>query len=287
MDVEPLGLETGEAVGDDLEAFPHGFEMIESFLQTEVTQVVGAEFIAQEAGELLVLFEEGIFPVGAEHMMTMLDLIDDGGQLPMEPLVQPDAKDLADAIGSEPPKADFAASLKNLVDGEMALENEVAAVLDLGDGVEPRQVQLGAFLFGELRAQDEGPVIELLANQSGAQPVGGCLQGGDVVHGQKGVVVFVKADAGALQFPLHEGVAVEPIGSMERKETGHADDDRPQHLIADVEVIVGKAAALVSEDAVVGILRGKLWHGDAEGPALFHALEDEVDAVGPVFLHAA
>ena len=132
MDVEALSLETGEAVGDDLEAFPHGVEMIESFLQAEVAQVVGAKFIAQEAGELLVLFEECILPIGAEHMMPMLDLVDDGGQLPMEPLVQPDAEDLADAIRSEPPEADFAASLKDLVDGEVALENEIAAVLDLG-----------------------------------------------------------------------------------------------------------------------------------------------------------
>ena len=55
MDVEALSLETGEAVGNDLEAFPHGVEMIESFLQAEVAQVVGAKFIAQEVGELLVL----------------------------------------------------------------------------------------------------------------------------------------------------------------------------------------------------------------------------------------
>ena len=33
---------------------------------------------------------------------------------------------------------------------------------------------------------------------------------------------------------------------------------------------------------MVGILRGKSWHTDAEGPTLFHALEDEVDTMGVV-----
>jgi len=38
---------------------------------------------------------------------------------------------------------------------------------------------------------------------------------------------------------------------------------------------------------VVGILGGILRDADAEGAALFHALEDEVDAVSPRLLHAA
>ena len=173
--VEALRLEAGEAVRDGLESFAHGVEMIESFLQAEVAQVVGAEFVAQEAGELLVLFEKGVLPVGAENVMAMLDLVDDGGQFAAQALVQADAEDLADPVGRQPPEADFAASLEDLVDGEVAFEDEVPAVLDLGDGVEPRQVHLAAFLFGKLRPQDEGPVVELLADDGGAQAVGGGL----------------------------------------------------------------------------------------------------------------
>ncbi|MBV6433897.1 MAG: hypothetical protein IANPNBLG_04131 [Bryobacteraceae bacterium] len=74
---------------------------------------------------------------------------------------------------------------------------------------------------------------------------------------------------------------------MEGKETGHAQDDRPQNLVADIEVVVGEATALVRQDAVVGILGGILRNADAEGAALFHAFEGEVDAVGATFLHAA
>ena len=39
---------------------------------------------------------------------------------------------------------------------------------------------------------------------------------------------LTESDAGALEFPLYEGMAVEPVGGMKGKETGHADDDRPQ-----------------------------------------------------------
>ena len=56
MDIEALGLETGKTVGDGLETLPHCIEMIEPFLQAEVAQIVGAELVAQEAGELLILF---------------------------------------------------------------------------------------------------------------------------------------------------------------------------------------------------------------------------------------
>ena len=108
-------------------------------------------------------------------MMSMLDLLDDGRQFAAQSFVEPDAEDLADAMGRQPPEPDFTASLEDLVDGEVAFEDEVAAVLDLRDGVEPRQVHLAAFLFGELRPQQERPVIELLADDLGAQPVGGRL----------------------------------------------------------------------------------------------------------------
>ena len=49
MDVEALGLETGKAIRDGLEPLTDGIEMIESLLQPEVPEIVGAEFVAQVA----------------------------------------------------------------------------------------------------------------------------------------------------------------------------------------------------------------------------------------------
>src|ERR1700682_949106 len=138
MDFETLGLAVGEAISNDLESFAHGIEMSEPFLQTEVAQIVGTQFVAQIARELFILFEKGAFPIGAEDMMTVLDLLDDCRQFAAQSFVEPDAEDLPDAMVRQPPEPEFTASLEDLVDREVTLENEVAAVLDLRDGVEPR-----------------------------------------------------------------------------------------------------------------------------------------------------
>jgi hypothetical protein len=50
--------------------------MVEPFFGAEVGQVIGTEFIAQEAGELLILFQTGVFPVRSENVMTMFDLVE-------------------------------------------------------------------------------------------------------------------------------------------------------------------------------------------------------------------
>jgi hypothetical protein len=42
------------------------------------------------------------------------------------------------------------------MDGKVALEDEVAAIFDLRDGVEARQFDLLALLDGELRPEDQG-----------------------------------------------------------------------------------------------------------------------------------
>jgi hypothetical protein len=103
MDIEALRLEASKAVGNGLESSAHRVQMIEAFVQTKVAQIIGTKFIAQEARELFVLFEKSILPVGAVDVMAMLDLIDDRGQLSVQPFVQPDAEDLTDAVGGQPP----------------------------------------------------------------------------------------------------------------------------------------------------------------------------------------
>ena len=76
MNVEGLGLKAGEAVGDDLEPFTDSVEMFEPLLQAEVAQFVGDELIAQEAGELLILFLEYMFPLRTENELSVFDLTD-------------------------------------------------------------------------------------------------------------------------------------------------------------------------------------------------------------------
>jgi 3-polyprenyl-4-hydroxybenzoate decarboxylase len=95
-------------------------------------------------------------------MMTMLHLIDDSTKLAAQLLSQPHAKEFRDPVGSQSPKADLAAALENLMDWEVAFEDEVAAVLDLPDGVEARQVDLFALPLGKLWSQDQRPIVQLL-----------------------------------------------------------------------------------------------------------------------------
>src|SRR2546422_9333903 len=100
-------------------------------------------------------------------MMAMLDLIDDGGELAAHPAMQTGAEDRGNLVGGEPPQAEFAAALEQLVDGQVALEDEVAAVLDLRDGIEARQGDLLSLLGGGLRPQQERPVGEPVARECG------------------------------------------------------------------------------------------------------------------------
>src|SRR5947209_18818549 len=51
VNVEPLRLEGGEVAGDGLELFADRLEMVQAFLETEVVEIVGAQFVAQEGGE--------------------------------------------------------------------------------------------------------------------------------------------------------------------------------------------------------------------------------------------
>ena len=53
-------------------------------------------------------------------------------------------------------------------------------------------------------------------------------------------------------------MAVEEVRGVEREERCHPDDDGPQYPIADIKVVVGKAARLVRQNAMVPILSGIL-----------------------------
>src|SRR5207244_1722977 len=100
-----------------------------------------------------VLLQKRVLPVSAEDMMTVLDLIDDGAQFAAQLLSEPHAEEFRDPVGSQSPKADLAAALEDFMDWEVALEDEVAAVLDLPDGVEARKVDLFALPVGNLWPQ--------------------------------------------------------------------------------------------------------------------------------------
>jgi len=86
---------------------------------------------------------------------------------------------------------------------------------------------------------------------------------------------------------LNEAMAVEVVCGLEGEERADAHHDGAERLIANVEVVVREAAALVSDDAVIGILGGIFRRRDAEGRSQFHAFENKIHAVGIFSHHAA
>src|SRR5262252_9056741 len=116
-------------------------------------------------------------------MMTMLNLVDDSAKFAAQLLSQPHAKEFRDPVGRQSPKADLAAALENLMDWKVALEDEVAAILDLPDGVEAREVDQFALPLGKLRSQDQCPIVQLLLNDLWAKPIGSSLQCCDILNG--------------------------------------------------------------------------------------------------------
>src|ERR1700758_4582387 len=83
----------------------------------------------------------------------------------------------------------------------------------------------------------------------------------NVVNREKRVVVLAEADVGTIELLFNEAVAVEVVCCLERKERAHAHNDRAQHFIADVEIVVGEAAALMSDNPVIGVVGGIFRHG--------------------------
>src|SRR5213592_2021956 len=77
---------------------------------------------------------------------------------------------------------------------DVSFEDEVAAVLDLIEGVVTAQIDLRAFLFRELWPNEQGPVIELSANDSRTQFVGCRLQGLRVGAPDDGIVMSAESD---------------------------------------------------------------------------------------------
>ena len=71
-------------------------------------------------------------------------------------------------MGGQAPQPQLTAALEEAMDGEVAFEDEIAAVLDLADGVEAAQVQGGPLPPGELRTQHQGPVFQALPDHFGA-----------------------------------------------------------------------------------------------------------------------
>src|ERR1700756_3687049 len=135
MDIEPLRLEAAKRPVMVWKRSRTASRWSNPFLRRKSVRLFGDQLVAQEGEELFVLLQEGILEVGAKDMVAVVDAIDDGGELAVHSPVHPSAEDLSDFVRRQPPQAELAAAFEQLVDGEVALEDEVATILDLGDRI--------------------------------------------------------------------------------------------------------------------------------------------------------
>lgn len=287
MYVEGLSLESREAVSDLTENLTHRGEVIESFLQMKVGEVVAAHFASEESKKLLVLFDKGVLEVGSQDVMTVLDSLQGRMQLALELFSDALTEELRDFVSAQQQKPQLTGALEEVSDREMALKDEVAAVFDLANRVEARKVHCLSLPLREFGSQHKGPVVEPLADELWAKPIGSRLKSLGIGNRKKSIVVFAKLDCAPFQFYLDEVMAVEPIGGVKGQEGSHSQHQGSQSGVADIKVVVGEAAAAFAQDLVIRISGGELGLSRAQGGSLLHALEDKVNPIALGSFHAA
>lgn len=286
MHVEGLSLESTEAVSNLTEDLTHRGEVIERFLQMKVREVVAAHFASEESEKLLVLLDKGVLEVGSQDVMTVLNSFQGRVHFALKLLADALTEELRDFISRQKQKPQLAGALKEVSDREVALEDEVTAVLNLADGVEAMKVHRLSLPLREFGSQKKSPVVEPLADELRAKPIGSGLQSLGVGNGKKSIVVFTELDSATFQLYFDEVMTVEPIGGVKGQEGSHSDDQGSQSWVADIKVVVGEAAAAFAQDLVIWISGGELGLARAQGGSLLHALEDEVDTIAPGSFHA-
>ena len=135
MHIEMFSLRLREAVQHRGEPLPDFFEVAELLADTEVAQVVAHDLQAQEGAALLVRLEKGMLPIGAIDMHAAIEPLEHALQLAFDSPANGLREDLSDVVGSEQIEGKLARPLEEPTDGTVALEDEVAAELDLLQGL--------------------------------------------------------------------------------------------------------------------------------------------------------
>ena len=173
----------------------------------------------------------------------MVDPFEGRMKLPFELPGNPLAEDLGNLLGGQLKETEFAGAFEEFVNGKGFAKDKVQTILHLAEGIEAVQMHDLPFSFGELGTQEKRPGIKSLLQQFRGQTVGSLLEGLGVIHGQKGIVLFSKRDAGSIQFGFEKRVAVNPVSGLKREKGGDSQDHGTQLRIPDVEVVMGKAAS--------------------------------------------
>ena len=135
MHIKMFGLGVREAVEHAGELRRDFGQMAERVGHPEVAQVVAHDLQAQEGAALLVRLEKGMLPIGAIDMHAAIEPLEHALELAFDSPANGLREDLSDVVGSEQIEGKLARPLEEPTDGTVALEDEVAAELDLLQGL--------------------------------------------------------------------------------------------------------------------------------------------------------
>lgn len=242
VDLKGFCLEGGETVRDGKEFRAYRCQMVDPLFKREVLEIIATDLDSQEGLEFFILFDKGMFEVGAQDMVAMVDPLESGMEFALEMAGNALTEDLRDFLGGQFNQTEFTGSFEEFVNGKGFAKDKIQTIFDLAEGIEATQIHSLPFSFGELGAQEKRPVIKSLLQQFRGQTVGSLLESLRVVHGQKGIVLFSETDASPVQFGFEKRVAINPVSSLEREKGGDSQDHGTQFGVSNVEVVMGKAA---------------------------------------------
>ena len=134
--------------------------MLDSLFKEEVLEVIATEFDSQEGLEFFILFEEGMFEVGAQDMMAMVNPFESGKELSVKMSSDALAEELRNLLRGQFKETEFAGAFEECVDGKRFAKDKVQTILNLAEGIEAAEVHGLPFSFGELGTQKKGPIVE-------------------------------------------------------------------------------------------------------------------------------
>ena len=134
VNVQRFRLETSKAIGNGDESLAHCFQVVQPFFETQVFETIDADLQAKEGRELFVHAANQAFAVNPQHMMTVVQFVEETVELAAHSPGHANAEDSGHLVGGQTEQAHLAGALEYFVDREVAPEDEVPAVFNLVDG---------------------------------------------------------------------------------------------------------------------------------------------------------
>lgn len=131
VDVEGFRFKADEAIGGGDQPLSHRFPVVQPFLEAKVFEAIHADFHAKEGRELFVHAANQAFAVNPQHMMAVVQLVQETVEFAAHSSGQTNAEDLGHLVGSQTEQPHLARALEYFVNRKIAPEDEIPAVFDL------------------------------------------------------------------------------------------------------------------------------------------------------------